>query len=42
VVEQADADTGTRLLYLLQLLAEATGCILTTLKVAGIWKAEDA
>jgi hypothetical protein len=30
------------LLYLLQLLAEATGCILTTLKVAGIQKTEDA
>jgi hypothetical protein len=41
-VEQADADTGTMLLYLRQLLAEATGCIVITLNVAGIQIAEGA
>lgn len=41
-VEQANAESGTMLLYLLQLLAEAAGCILTTMKVAGIQITEDA
>ena len=41
-MEQADAKTGTMLLYLLQVIAEATGRILTTLEVAGIQKTEDA
>jgi hypothetical protein len=41
-MEQADADTGALLLYLLQLLAEATGCIITTLNVAGIQITEGA
>jgi len=41
-MEQADAEAGTMFLYLLQLLAEAAGCILTTMKVAGIQITEDA
>lgn len=41
-MEQTDAETGIMLLYLLQLLAEAAGCILTTMKVAGIQNTEDA
>jgi hypothetical protein len=41
-VEQADGETGTMLLYLLQLLAEATGCSLNTFQVVGAQITADA
>ena len=41
-IGQADAETGTMLLYLLQLLTEATACVIITVQVASVQFTEDA